>query len=193
MKEFSIITPKRTFVLRIKYPKLILLLLTFVFAYFIFRNNSFQQFHRVIISAGYLGTFLSGVFFAYGFTAAPATAILLILSKEQNIIAAGLIAGLGALIGDLIIFNLIRSSFADEMQELSQERIISLLSRKGGVFSKYILMVVGGFVIASPLPDEIGVYLFAASMSVSQKVFSIFSFVLNTAGILVILLIGNSL
>src|SRR3989339_1795341 len=93
---------------RIKYPKLLLLLLTFVIAYLIFKERTFLPFHNLLLSMGYLGTFLAGILFVYGFTAAPATAILLILAKEQNILFAGFIAGFGALIGDLMIFTFIR-------------------------------------------------------------------------------------
>ena len=53
--------------------------------------------------------------------------------------------------------------------------------------------MVAGFIIASPLPDEIGVTMIAASKSISAKVFSVISYVLNTAGIFVILMIGGSM
>ena len=70
---------------KIKYPKFLLLILTFVIAYFIFKGKSLLPFHDALLSLGYIGTFLAGIFFVYGFTAAPATALLLILAKEQNI------------------------------------------------------------------------------------------------------------
>ena len=50
-----------------------------------FTGRDFSPFHNFLLSLGYFGTFLAGVFFTYGFTAAPATVILLILSNEQNI------------------------------------------------------------------------------------------------------------
>ena len=166
--------------------------MTFLIAYLLFYERNYQPFHDFIFSLGYFGTFLAGAMFAYGFTAAPATAILLILAKEQNVLFAGLIGGLGALVGDLIIFKFIRYSFADEIRKLRREKIVQYLNhRTPSVLKKYILPVFAGFIIASPLPDEIGVSLLAFSGNISMKVFSIISYVLNTAGIFAILLIGK--
>ncbi len=177
---------------KIKYPKLLFLILTFVIAYLMFVERDFPLFHNLLLSLGYFGTFLAGVFFTFGFTAAPATAILLILAGEQNIFFAGFIAGFGALVGDLIIFKFIRYSFADEIEKLSKEKALNHLNNKiPSLLKKYFIPVLAGFIIASPLPDEIGVSLLAASTTISTRVFSIVSYILNTAGIFVILIIGT--
>ncbi len=179
---------------KLKYPKLLFLIFTFVIAYLIFTEKDFSPFHNFLFSLGYFGTFLAGVFFTYGFTAAPATAILLILAGEQNILLAGFIAGFGALIGDLIIFKFIRYSFADEIEKLSREKTIAHFNNKiPNLFKKYFVPVLAGFIIASPLPDEIGVSLLAASKSISTNLFSVLSYVLNTTGIFIILLIGSTI
>ena len=177
---------------KIKYPKLLLLILTFVAAYILFKERNFLPFHSFLLSLGYLGTFLAGILFVYGFTAAPATAILLIMAKEQNIFLAGPLAGVGALFGDLIIFKLIRHSFADEIEKLSKERIMSYFNRNlPDIFKKYFIPILAGFIIASPMPDEIGVSLLAMSRQISVEVFLILSYLLNTAGIFIILIIGS--
>jgi len=179
---------------KIKYPKLLFLIFTFVIAYLMFTGQEFSPFHNFLFNLGYFGTFLAGIFFTYGFTAAPATAILLILAGEQNILFAGFIAGFGALIGDLIIFKFIRYSFADEIEKISQEKAINHLNNKiPTLLKKYFVPILAGFIIASPLPDEIGVSLLAASRSISTKLFSALSYILNTAGIFVILLIGSTI
>lgn len=179
---------------KIKYPKLLLLIFTFIVAYLIFTGKDFSPFHELLLSLGYFGTFLSGIFFAYGFTAAPATAILLILSNEQNIFFAGFIAGFGALIGDLIIFKFIRYSFMDEIKKLSRQKTLNNFNNKiPSLLKKYFIPVLAGFIIASPLPDEVGVSLLASSWSISTKLFSIFSYLLNTTGIFVILIIGSAI
>ncbi len=103
---------------KIRYPKFLLLILTFVAAYLLLSGRGLLPFHNFLFSLGYLGTFLAGTFFVYGFTAAPATAILLILAKSQNIILAGLIAGFGALLGDLIIFKFVRTGITQNLQHL---------------------------------------------------------------------------
>ncbi len=178
--------------LSIKYPKFLLLITTFLIAYLLFYEKTYSPFHDFLISLGYIGTFLAGIFFVYGFTAAPATAILLILAKEQNIFLAGFIGGFGALVGDLIIFNFVRYSLDDEIKKLSKEKIVLYISHKTpNIFKKYLVPVIAGFIIASPLPDEIGVSLLAASRTISIKIFSVISYILNTAGIFVILGVGK--
>ena len=175
-----------------KYPKFLLLFITFLIAYLLFYERSYETFQGFILGLGYSGTFVAGMLFTYGFTAAPATAIFLILAQNQNIYIASLIGGLGALVGDLFIFSFIRHSFADEIKKLSREKIVKYFNgRLPGKLKEYFLPVVAGFVIASPLPDEVGVTMLAASKVISTKLFTIVSYVLNTAGIFVILVIGN--
>lgn len=177
-----------------KYPKFLLLFITFLIAYLLFNGRTNPKFYVFIVSLGFLGTFLTGILFTYGFTAAPATAIFLILAKEQNIFLAGLIGGLGALLGDLFIFNFIRYSFNDEVRKLYRERLVMYVNGKTpNLIKRYLLPVVAGFIIASPLPDEIGVTMLAASRSISVKIFSVISYVLNTAGIFAVLIIGSAL
>ena len=176
------------------YPKFLLLFITFIIAYFIFTGRSYEPLNTFVLSLGLFGAFLSGIMFAYGFTAAPATALFLIMAKEHSLIAAGLIGGLGALVGDFVIFSFIRSSFSDEIDKLSQEKIIKKLNghMPSGV-KKLIIPVFAGFIIASPLPDEIGVTMLAAYRHISVRMFTLISYVLNTAGIFVILYVGNLL
>lgn len=179
---------------KIKYPKLLLLSITFVIAYLLFYGNKYVPFHNFIMSSSYIGTFIAGMLFVYGFTAAPATAIFLILAQNQNIYSASLIGGFGALVGDLFIFNFIRYSLADEIKKLSKEKITAYINHKTpDLLKKYLMPVLAGFIIASPLPDEIGVSLLAASKTISTKTFSILSYLLNTIGIFIILLIGKGL
>ena len=84
------------------------------------------------------------------------------------------------------------SPFKDEVRKLYREKLIRYIGNKTpSLLKKYFLPVFAGFIIASPLPDEIGVTLLAASKSISAKVFSVISYALNTAGIFAILLAGR--
>lgn len=173
---------------KIKYPKLFLLIITFIVAYFIFYERNIPFFHDVLISLGYFGTLIAGIFFAYGFTAAPATIFLILLAQNENIIVSALIGGIGAMIGDYLIFKLIRHSFHDEIEKLRNEKIIKHINQKSpSIVKKYFLPVIAGFIIASPLPDEMGVALLATSKVISSRVFFIISFLLNTTGMFIII------
>ena len=175
-----------------RYPKFLLLFITFIIGYILFSGRDYGPFHDFIVGLGYAGTFIAGILFAYGFTAAPATVVFLIMAEHQNIYLASLIGGLGALIGDLLIFSFIRLSFTDEIERLSREKMVHYFSdRMPSIIKKYLLPVAAGFIIASPLPDEIGVSMLAASSVISTKIFMLASYFLNTAGIFAIYLIGN--
>ncbi|NMC75837.1 MAG: hypothetical protein GYA60_00855, partial [Candidatus Methanofastidiosa archaeon] len=82
------------------------------------------------IEYGYLGIFISGILYVFSFTAPIATAMILIFSIDKNILLLGLIAGIGSLIGDLVIFHFIRISFADEINEFSKHKISLFANKK---------------------------------------------------------------
>lgn len=177
---------------KLKYPKLILLVFTIFLAYFLFVKRDLLPFYDSLLYLGYFGALITGIFFAYGFTAAPATAVLLMISQNHSIILVSILAGFGAFLGDLIIFKLIKNSFSDELRKLSRERITRKINRVvPNPIKKYVAPIFAGFIIASPLPDEIGVSLLAASKNISTNLFFIISYLLNTLGIFIILSVGN--
>src|SRR3989344_9295218 len=136
----------------LKYHKLIFLIITFGLAYSLFQNWETLPFHDFVVSLGFFGSFLAGIFFAYGFTAAPATVLLLILAQDQNFWIAGIVGGMGALVGDYLIFRFIRYSLYDELQKLSREKPVRYVNRKIPILIKiHLLPVIAGFIIASPL------------------------------------------
>ncbi|MBS3176297.1 hypothetical protein J4457_03610 [Candidatus Woesearchaeota archaeon] len=183
---------------KIKYPKLLLLLITIVIAFILFyEGRNYAPFHVFLISLGYFGTFLGGIFYAYGFTAAPATAILLVLAKEQNLILAVLIGGLGAVLSDFLIFSFIRHSFIDEINKLKKEKFVKSMTKNGknmfGRYYKHIFPTFAGFLIASPLPTEIGVTMIASIKNLSVKKFMVIAYLLHSLGIFIILVIGSAI
>lgn len=54
-------------------------------------------------------------------------------------------------------------------------------------------MFIAGFLIASPLPTEIGVVLMASLKNILTKKFAVVAYLLHTTGIFVILLIGRNI
>lgn len=189
---------KNKILLKIKYPKFLFLLLVYLITVIFFYNEKTNlSFHNFFSSFAYFGIFLAGIFYAYGFTAAPATALLLILAKQHSFLSAGIIGGVGALLSDVIIFMFVRHSFIDEIEKLKKEKIIILIGRTTkklfGLFSNYLLPIISGFLIASPLPTEVGVALLATMKGLSVKKFLLIAYLLHTLGILIILFIGNSI
>ncbi|EKD64461.1 MAG: hypothetical protein ACD_50C00381G0005, partial [uncultured bacterium] len=109
---------------KFKYPRFLNLILIYILVYIIFTKTNIFPIETFLSKIGYFGSFFSGIFYAYGFTAGPATAFFALLAKEQNILLCGLLGGLGSLVGDALIFRFIRTSFGKEIKYLSNEKII---------------------------------------------------------------------
>ncbi len=183
---------------KIKYPKLSLFAVTVVVAIFIlYEANSYDAFNNFVVSLGYIGTFFAGIFYAYGFTAAPATAVLLLLAGEQHLFFAVLTGGLGALLSDLLIFNFVRHSFLGEIRKLKEERFVKFIVRRFrsffGRFYKHVFPAIACLLISSPLPTEIGVTMMAGLRKISVKKFMVLAYFFHSLGILIILTIGKFL
>jgi len=181
---------------KIKYPKIFLLLLIYIVTIILFcRANTYYPLHNFFTSFGYIGIFFGGFFYSYGFTAAPATAILLTLAKQYNFIFAGIVGGIGALLSDTIIFLFIRHSFINEVNKLKKEKTVTFVSqiikKLFGSYSNYFLPIIASFLIASPLPTEVGVALMATMKGITVKKFLLIAYLLHTFGIFVILYLGN--
>lgn len=171
-----------------RYKNLILTGIGILFALFLLRFEIFHSFLLQLGEMGYLGAFIGGILFVSTFTVGTGILILLILSENLNPIEIGLIAGLGAVAGDLVIFRFIKNSLADEIVSIynhvdHDHHFTKLLQSK---YFSWTLPVVGAIIIASPLPDEIGVSLMGISKMKTYQ-FLLVSFILNSIGIFLVI------
>jgi len=179
---------------KIKYPKLSLFIISVILVYFLFSGLAYKPLHDALVFMGYFGTFLAGLLYPYALTSAAGTGILLILAKEQNLLLAGVIAGIGALISDIILFLFVKHGFSDEVQKLSKETVVrTIIRRIPDSVRVYLLAIFAGLLIASPLPTEIGIMLMTSIKNMSVKKFVIIVYILHASAIFIILLIGNTI
>ena len=176
---------------KFKYPKLFILLLSIILAYILFRYTPISDYLSSIGSLSYLGVFIAGMLFAFGFSA-PFAVVFFLALNPSNLWIAGIIGGLGALTSDLLIFNFIKISFEDEFKRLNKEKALRKFKKImgegfGRKIRKYLMYAFAGILIASPLPDEAGIIMLAGLTRINQFVLGIVGFILNTAGILVLL------
>lgn len=185
----------RHFLCVLGYPKLLLLLATYLLAVIMLDANLFLHYAGHLQSLGYFGVFLAGFFYAYEVTAAPATVVLLLMAKGQNIFYAAIAGGLGALVSDLIIFCFIRTTMLGEIRKISKTGIGRFIEKEErllfGRFKKYALYLFAAFMVASPLPTEIGISILATVKSLTPKKFIALAYFLHTMGIFAILWIGS--
>ena len=140
----------------------------------------------------YLGAFISGLFFTTFATTIPAIAAFLLIAVTVNPLLAAALGGLGATVGDFILYKVIRDSFSHDLLHFFRDIEERVHHRFRSTWWHHLVPVVAGFIIASPLPDELAITLLGISRFDPRK-FAVFSFLMNTAGILVILLVGQAL
>jgi len=142
---------------------------------------------------GYLGAFLVGIFFVSTFTVAPASVVLFYLARELAPLEVAIFAGLGGVVGDYIIFRFLKDRVFDELRPIFMSlggiRLSHLISTP---FFAWSAPVLGAIIIASPLPDEIGVGLLGISRLKNWQ-FLILSLVLNSIGIFIIIILARAL
>ena len=169
-----------------RYKNLTILFFSVIFAIILTRLETFHAFLLNLGSFGYLGAFAAGALFVSTFTVATGAVILLILAETLSPWEIGLIAGLGAVAGDFTIFRFIKYSLTAELKliynHLGGHRLGHLLHTK---YFSWSLPVIGALIIASPLPDEVGVSLLGISKMKTYQ-FLIVSFILNAIGIFLV-------
>jgi hypothetical protein len=129
------------------------------------RSSLFQAFIQFTNSFPFLAAFIAGVLFASTFTIAAGGMIIINLAQTVHPLTLIIFGGLGAVSCDLIIFYFFKDKVAKEVSPIYDE-FISKSHLKKIVHTRFFawtLPVIGALIIASPLPDELGVSLMGFS------------------------------
>ncbi len=174
------------------YPLTTQALFIFVVVLFASGTVEFTQLLSALGTLGYVGAFLAGIFFVSSFTVGPAAVILFHLGSVGPLWSLSLIAGLGAAFGDVLIFRFLKDGVYKELaprfSKLSESRLSRALQSPKW---RWVLPILGGIIIASPFPDEIGIALMGFS-SVRWWQFFPLAVVLNSIGIFFVLGVARS-
>src|SRR3989344_6767804 len=140
-----------------------------------------------------ISSFISGIFFTSILTTAPAIVALGELGQHIAPWKVALFGGAGAVCGDLLIFRFLHSPLANY---IIRAAVNSRLRRLGAALAKSALWwigpLLGAAVIASPLPDEIGLLMMGLS-SMRLWSFIVLAYVMNAAGIYAIAVAAQKL
>lgn len=165
-----------------KHKNIIFLLLGILVAFVFSRSQTFNNLLLHLGNFGYLSAFIAGMLFVSTFTIVTGALILMTLAKTLSPMELILLAGIGAVIGDLLIFLFVKDEVTKEIEPIYEEIAGSHLKKI--LHTKYFgwtLPVVGAFIIISPLPDELGVSLMGVSKMKINK-FLVISWVSHTLG-----------
>ncbi len=141
-----------------------------------------------------IASFAAGIFFTSAFTLAPATIALAHISEHTPIFEVALSGGLGAMCGDLLLFIFIRDRFGDDLRAAFKSSFLSrhFISSFHVGFMKWLSPLIGAVIIASPLPDELGLGLMGLSKTRLYVLMPI-SFVMNVIGIYLVAMFAQML
>jgi len=174
-----------------KYPKLFILIILILLAYYLFSQPFISEWIEIFNKLGHLGVFISGFLTSLGFTA-PFGIGLLSKINPSSILLATVIGGLGATIADLLIFRSIKLSFTDEFKRLEKTKLIQEIEHivkknKFVLVRHYLLYIFAGIVLATPLPDELGVSMLAGLTTIKPLKLALIGFILHSSAIFLIL------
>lgn len=141
-----------------------------------------------------LGSFIAGMFFTSVFTTAPAIATLGEIARANSVLLTAIFGGMGAVVGDLIIFRFVRDKLSGHLIEFvnhqgAGKRIRALFRLR---LFRWLTILAGCIIIASPFPDELGISLLGFSKMKTSR-FIPLSFTFNTIGIFLIGLIAKAI
>jgi len=174
------------------YKNTVLLIISLI-VFFYFADTDFvKNIIKTIGNFGYLGAFITGIFFVSAFTVVPAMAVLYDLVHFLNPLAIALFAGLGTVLGDYLIFRFLKDKVFEELAPIFDRMGGSLIKKL--FFTPYfiwLLPFLGAFIITSPLPDEAGIGLLGLS-KIKNWQFLLLTFLLNAVGIFFIITLAKS-
>lgn len=143
---------------------LLLFIIGLLMAIVMARSPFFNQLINYLGDLGYLGAFIAGMLFTSTFTVATGAVILFALAKTLSPIFLILLASIGAVLGDFLIFKFIEDDVVEEIKPIYEQVTGSHLKKI--LHTRYFawtLPVIGALIIASPMPDELGVSLLGIS------------------------------
>lgn len=131
--------------------------------------------------------FMAGIFYTSFLTAPLSLIILIALGINTNVYLVTVVSGMGAVVGDLIIVRFFRVIFGG-ITKITPRGFITKIKLTLKYYHLDILAwIIGSIIVASPFPDELGLILLGAS-KLSYFKLAILTFILNSLGILIILL-----
>src|SRR5688572_15746322 len=101
-----------------KYPYLTAVFISVFIAIFLASNETFKSWLLHLGSLEYIGALVAGSLFVSSFTTAISIVVIGIMTENINPMALALIGGVGAVMGDYLVFKLIKSHLSEELAML---------------------------------------------------------------------------
>lgn len=166
-----------------KYKGLTLVVINIMLTLILSKVDFLNKFFFNTMYIPFAGSFIAGVLYVSTTTAALGILILADLSKKLPPIEIAILAGLGCAVADFGIFRFFRDDLLKEItpiyNKLGGRNITRLMYHRS---FRWSLPIIGAIIIASPLPDEVGISLMGIGKIKSYQFF-ILSLALNITGL----------
>lgn len=145
----------------------------------------------VVFESPLMASFVAGIFFTSLLTISPASIVLAELGTRGAPLEIAFFGALGALIGDMLLFYFVKDRISADIAALLKNKIEHYhLDQMHSRYARWVLPIIGAFIIASPLPDELGIMLMGAAKMKTRYLIPV-SFVMNFIGVLLVLAVGE--
>ncbi len=166
--------------------KTTIFILSLSFAWWLIKSGYLQSSIDTILPLRFAAEIMAGVFYTSFLTCPISVGMLVVLARENNPLLTALLAGFGAVLGDFIIVKFFREKISSDLNKilryLPAQKINGFLRR---FRLDFLVPLLGAIIIASPLPDELGLIMLGIS-KLKYREIALISYILNTAGILLI-------
>lgn len=178
---------------------LVIFILASLVTIFLYQAGALHNFFSLIKPVYLLPEFLTGMLYTTFLTSPIAVVFLVLLSVDNDPLVIAIVGGLGSVFVDLFLLKIIRNFYKKVSRKIfgnssnsEAKRITKTIKRSLGGVLNPVVIVLGSIIIASPLPDELGLAILGLSSLSSAKIVFI-SFAFNALGIYTISLIAKSL
>jgi len=172
---------------------IVLLIASIVLAIVLARTGVLDAVLERTAHVRYLDAFVAGAFFTSLFTVAPATVALARLARGgEPFWEIVLIGALGAMVADALILTIIKDTLTEHILAAvrhSRSGRLKYFFRRGK--TRLAGTLLGAIVIASPLPDEVGLFLMGLARA-GRSITLALTYALNAAGIAAIALAARA-
>jgi len=129
---------------------------------------------------------IAGFFFTSLFTIAPAGVMLAELSQAAPLVPVAVFGAAGAVMGDLVLFLFVRDAMSEDIAHMIKRSWKRRLMRIAHhPLLQWVVPLTGAIIIASPLPDELGLAMMGLSKTRVAILIPV-SFAMNFLGILIV-------
>ncbi len=186
--------------LSLKHKNLILLFLGLAGGVFLYYYKPFHDFLTNLGGYGYISAFIAGLLYDSTVTVVTGVGMLLILGEVLPRWQVALIGGVGAVIGDFIVYKFVKNNVMEELAPvfetvedgIGRKRIRAIEHLLHTKYFHWTLPLIGAILIGSPFPNELAWGIMGITKMKNYQVI-LLSFVVNFTGITLLLSASTAL